>query len=80
MEKQLTNIIRRWKNECHVEGMILINPYPTQTHELIIYTAYPGWMIGKGGCKVEKYRAQIQKLYPMIKDIKFVETSKWYIK
>ena len=80
MERRLTEIIKEWKDEAGVKGIIQISALPTVRHKLIICTDKPGFMIGKGGCLVDKYREKIQKEYPNIKEINFVETHSWYIR
>ena len=80
MKRNLTKIIKEWKDEAGVKGIIQINALFTVRSALTIYTDRPGLMIGKGGCLVDKYREKIQKEYPNIKEIKFVETDSWYIR
>ena len=80
MERRLTEIIKQWKDEAGVKGIIQINALPTVRHTLIICTDRPGFMIGKGGCLVDKYREKIQKEFPNINEINFVETHSWYIR
>ena len=80
MKRNLTKIIKEWKDEAGVKGIIQINALSTVRSALTICTDRPGPMIGKGGCLVDKYREKIQKEYPNIKEIKFVETDSWYIR
>lgn len=80
MERRLTEIIKQWKDEAGVKGIIQINAYPTSRGTLTICTDRPGIMIGRGGCLIDKYREKIQKEYPDIKKIEFVETDRWYIR
>ena len=80
MKRNLTKIIKEWKDEAGVKGIIQINAYPTSKNTLIICTDRPGIMIGRGGCLIDKYREKIQKEYPDIKKIEFVETDRWYIR
>ena len=80
MKHRLTQIIKEWKDEAGVKGIIQISALPTVRSTLTICTDRPGLMIGKGGCLVDKYREKIQKEYPNIKEIKFVETDSWYIR
>ena len=80
MERRLTEIIKEWKNEAGVNEIIQISSFPTVRHTLIICTDRPGLMIGKGGCLVDKYREKIQKEFPRINRINFVETHSWYIR
>ena len=80
MERRLTEIIKQWKDEAGVKGIVQIGALPTVRHTLTICTDRPGFMIGKGGCLVDKYREKIQKEFPNIKEINFVETHSWYIR
>ena len=80
MERRLTEIIKEWKDEAGVKGIIQISALPTVRDTLIICTDRPGYMIGKEGCLVDKYREKIQKEFPRINGINFVETHSWYIR
>ena len=80
MERRLTEIIKEWKDEAGVKGIIKISAVPTVRDTLIICTDRPGYMIGKEGCLVDKYREKIQKEFPRINGINFVETNSWYIR
>ena len=80
MKYRLTELIKQWKYEADVKGIIQINAYPTIRDTLTICTDRPGLMIGKGGCLIDKYKEKIQNEYPNIKEIKFVETDSWYIR
>ena len=80
MKHRLTEIIKQWKDEASVKGIIQINACSTVRDTLTICTDRPGFMIGKGGCLIDKYREKIQKEYSNIKEIKFVETDSWYIR
>ena len=80
MRRNLTKIIKEWKDEAGVKGIIQINACPTVRDRLTICTDRPGFMIGKGGCLIDKYREKIQNEYPNIKKIEFVETDSWYIR
>ena len=80
MERRLTEIIKQWKDEAGVKGIVQIGAFHTVRHKLIICTDRSGFMIGKGGYLVYKYKEKIQKEYPNIKEIKFVETDSWYIR
>lgn len=80
MKRNLTKIIKEWKDEAGVKGIIQINALSTVRDTLTICTDRPGLMIGKGGFLIDKYKEKIQKEYPNIKKIEFVETDKWWIK
>lgn len=38
-----------------------------------VYTDKPGYLIGKGGCLVSKYRQLLHTQFPTMKSVKFVE-------
>ena len=80
MKRNLTKIIKEWKDEAGVKGIIQINALSTVRDSLTICTDRPGFMIGKGGFLIDKYREKIQNEYPNIKKIEFVETDSWYIR
>ena len=80
MKRNLTKIIKEWKDEAGVKGIIQINALSTVRDSLTICTDRPGFMIGKGGFLIDKYKEKIQKEYPNIKKIEFVETDSWYIR
>ena len=80
MRRNLTKIIKEWKDEAGVKGIIQINACSTVRDTLTICTDRPGLMISKGGCLIDKYREKIQNEYPNIKKIEFVETDRWWIK
>lgn len=80
MKRNLTKIIKEWKDEAGVKGIIQINALSTVRDSLTICTDRPGFMIGKGGFLIDKYKEKIQKEYTNIKKIEFVETDSWYIR
>ena len=67
MKRKLTELIKQWKEEAGVKEIIQINACPTVRSTLTICTDRPGFMIGKGGCLIDKYREKIQNKYPNIK-------------
>ena len=78
MRKDVASILKEWKDEAKVEGIIQINAFYDKT--LKIYTNRPGPMIGLHGCLYEKYKTKLQEIMPTLKEIKFEETDRWYIK
>ena len=80
MTREITDIIKMWKAEAHVDGVILVGAYPTIRKTLQICTHRPGSMIGKGGSMYYKYLNKIQRICPTIEKIEFIETDKWYIR
>lgn len=80
MNKKLIQIIKEWKDEAKVKGIIQISAFPTYRKTLTICTDRPGPMIGKGGYLLDKYTKIIQEEFSDIKEIKFIETHNWWIK
>ena len=80
MEKELFSIIKEWKKESKVKGVILVNHDCATNKALTICTSKPGSMIGKHGVTIKKYLEKIKMIDANIKQIRFVETNNWYIK
>lgn len=80
MHKELSKLIKEWKDEAGVKSIILIGAYPTARHKLKICTDRPGLMIGFHGKLINKYKNKIQEKFPNIEEIEFIETDKWFIK
>ena len=49
LRRDLSEIIKEWKNEAGVEDIILIGVYADFRDTIKICNNKPGWMIGKGG-------------------------------
>lgn len=80
MRKETSNIIKEWKDEAGVKGIILVGAFPEIRDTIRICTDRPGLMIGLGGELANKYRDKLKKVCPSLQRIEFVETDKWYIK
>lgn len=80
MRRDVSNILKQWKDEAKIDGIILISGYPSFGDTFKICTAHPGPMIGKGGELYNKYKEKFQQINPHLKSIEFVETDNWYIK
>ena len=78
MLKSIEKIIKEWKQEAGVKGIIQIGRHPYKT--LKICTDRPGPMIGLHGSLVDKYLKKLQEVEPTILEIEFIETDYWYIK
>lgn len=62
-----------WCTEAHVKNPI---GYKIRGNEITIYTDRPGWMIGRAGTLVEKYKKIFeQEFYRKEPEIKFVEVG-----
>lgn len=71
-------ILKEWKNEACVKYPTLFK-YNRTDNELIIYTSRPGLYIGVHGKLVDKYTKILQKEYPELKAVKFVETAPYTV-
>lgn len=80
MRKEISNIIKEWKEEAGVKGIILVGVYPDFRDTIKICTDRPGFMIGKGGELVDKYKERIKEFNPNLEKIEFVETDSWFVK
>ena len=80
MRKEISNIIKEWKEEAGVKGIILVGVYPDFRDTIKICTDRPGFMIGKGGELVDKYKERIKEFNPKLEKIEFVETDSWFVK
>lgn len=64
--------LKEWKAEAKNTHLCV---YKGEKDNLIIYTDRPGYMIGRAGTLVEKYRKAIEaESFGTIKNILFVET------
>lgn len=82
-KNRITNIIKEWKDEAGLDprkDIVLISAHSDISEILKICTNKPGYMIGKGGCLVNKYKSIICDKFPNIKNIEFIETDFWYIR
>ena len=80
MRKEISNIINEWKEEAGVKGIILVGAYPDFRDTIRICTDRPGFMIGKGGELVDKYREKLKEYNKKLERIEFVETDSWFIR
>lgn len=80
MTKEISAIIKQWKDEAGVTGIVLVGMHYYKTGKLKICTNQPGLMIGLHGELVKKYTEKLNKVDRYIKEIEFVETDSWYIR
>lgn len=80
MTKYISDIIKEWKDEAGVNGVVLVGAHYYSDGVLKICTDRPGLMIGIGGSLVNKYKEKLNKVDRYIKEIEFVETDPWYIR
>jgi len=75
---KIGKIIKQWKDEAGCRGVIQYK-YSYLTKTLTIYTTYPGYLIGKGGSIVDKYRTILKDEFREDISIQFIETELEYI-
>lgn len=80
LRKELSEIIKEWKDEAGVEDIVLIGVYADFRDTIKVCTSKPGWMIGRGGELFYKYKEKLKLVNPHLKDIEFIETDRWYIR
>ena len=80
MRKEISNIIKEWKEEAGVKRIILVGVYPDFRDTIRICTDRPGLMIGKGGELVDKYKEKLKEHNKKLEHIEFVETDSWFIR
>lgn len=71
---EVHNIIARWNKESNIKSNIGLKIERIQDKDFrpigyiyTIYTHKPGWLIGKGGCLINKYSKELEDY-----------TKKWY--
>lgn len=70
--RAMQKVLRDWRLESKNPHLCL---YKLDKDTLIIYTDRPGYMIGRAGQLVDKYRKKISEAsYGTIKNVSFVET------
>lgn len=80
MTREISDIIKEWKDEAGVKGVVLVGKSYYNDGKLKICTDRPGMMIGFRGELVNKYTEKLNKVDKYIKEIEFVETDPWYIR
>ena len=73
-------IIKEWKDEAGIKGIILVSTLPEYRDTIKICTDRPGLMIGFHGVLVDKYKDKLKAVCPKLEHIEFIETDSWYIK
>ena len=78
---QIDEVLCKWCDEVGVDHHMIYytaTPYsPTSKKvcEIIIYYPRPGYLIGKAGIYVDKYRQELEKCLETEVKIRFVETN-----
>jgi hypothetical protein len=70
--RDVSDIVRQWKNECHITHMIL---FSYRSGVLTICTDKPGIMIGYMGETVGKYNEILKSKDKNFKTVNFIETD-----
>lgn len=74
LNEKLYNILQDWASEAGLrKNYDFIIADQRWDKVLKIYTNKPGYLIGKGGCLVEKYTNIVHNAYPCTSAIHFVE-------
>lgn len=80
MTREIHNIIKEWKHEAGVRGIILISHTSPSSHYFTIFTSNPGLMIGYHGELKDKYIEKLRIEMKGLLDVHFVDTDKYYIR
>ena len=80
MRKEVSKIIKEWKDEAKVDGVILVSAYSDFKDTMKICTDKCGYMIGLHGRLYDKYFNKLKDVNSKLERIEFVETDSWYIK
>lgn len=80
MRKEISSIFKEWKKEAGVKGVIFLGVFPGLRDTIKVCTDKPGFMIGKGGSLLDKYKKKLKEYNPSLENIEFIETDSWYIK
>ena len=80
MTREIHNIIKEWKHEAGVRGIILTGHTSPSSPYLTIFTSNPGLMIGYHGELKDKYIKKLRTEMNGLIDVHFVVTDKYYIR
>lgn len=80
MKKEIAAIIKEWKEEAHVSGIITVSKDSGTRKTIIICTNAPEFMIGYNEGLLNKYKEKLKVINPKLQNIEFVDTDTWYIK
>ena len=72
--KRIQRIVKQWKEEAGVTRVI---QWTYKDGILTLYTAQPGFMIGKAGKLFDKYYSILRRGVYGLTELKFVETD-WF--
>lgn len=77
-QTRIGKILKQWKDEAECRGVIQYS-YSYSTNTLTIYTAFPGYLIGKGGERIDRYKERISNELRKHISIQLIETELEYI-
>ena len=80
MRREISSIIKEWKEEARVKGIVMVSPYSDTRDTIEIYTDKPGYMIGYRGNLYDKYKEKLKAYNPHLEHITIKETDSWYIR
>lgn len=72
-------ILKAWKEESMMERGVIQFKYNYSTGILVLYTTYPGWLIGKAGCHINKYTEIFKNEIYGFNSIEFIQTDYNYV-
>lgn len=75
MDRRIQKILKEWKKESRVNRVL---QFKYRNGVLEIFTSQPGFLIGKGGVIVDKYKEIFKKELYDFQELKFVETSYYW--
>ena len=59
---EIINVLVEWKNECGAQTLGTKTTYKDDKHYLTIFTDKPGYLIGKQGCLIDKYKKKLKEV------------------
>jgi hypothetical protein len=76
--RKIREILKQWKLECGAKGVVQFK-YSYIDGVLKIFTAYPGYFIGKAGVYTTKYSDILKNTITGFKRVNFEETDHYCI-
>lgn len=76
--RDIRNILKQWKAEAKATRVIQFR-YDSSTGVLSIYTSQPGYLIGRYGNLVEKYKQILKDSVRSFTKVEFVETEYFWV-
>lgn len=76
--RSIRSILKQWKTEAKATRVIQFK-YNYSTGVLSIYTSQPGYLIGRHGDLVEKYKQVLKESIPSFTKVEFWETDYFWV-